>query len=263
MKNNLRKITLLGVEITNSSESEVLEYIEEAIQTTEYKGYVVTPNPEMVVLAQKDPFFKQVLNNAQLSVPDGVGLLLAARLLKKELRGRITGTDLLLKLCSKYNEKPVKLGFLGGRPHIAEETVKCLLETYPGLLVSFVSDEWTRQGFANARLLQKKHDEKIGKTSSYRETAENESIDILFIAYGFPKQEYFMAENLVKMPVKLAMGVGGAFDYISGDVVRAPSFVRALGFEWLFRLIRQPWRIKRQVALLQFLGLVLTAMRKS
>jgi len=82
-------------------------------------------------------------------------------------------------------------------------------------------------------------------------------VDILFVAYGFPKQEEWIAKNLPKLPVKAAMGVGGAFDYISGNVSRAPFFVRAIGLEWLFRLIRQPWRIKRQLRLATFILLVI------
>ncbi len=81
-------------------------------------------------------------------------------------------------------------------------------------------------------------------------------IDILFVAFGFPKQEEWIAKNLASLPVIAAMGVGGAFDYLSGEVVRAPRFIRRIGFEWLFRLVKQPWRLKRQKALLVFIWLV-------
>ena len=88
-------------------------------------------------------------------------------------------------------------------------------------------------------------------------------MDILFVAFGFPKQEQWIAENLDKIPVKVAMGVGGAFDYISGNVPRSPVFIRKLGLEWLFRLIIQPWRLKRQLALFKFIYLVLREKLKS
>lgn len=85
----------------------------------------------------------------------------------------------------------------------------------------------------------------------------NLAIDILFVAFGAPKQEMWISKNLNKIPVKIAIGVGGAFDYISGKTLRAPGFIRNIGLEWLFRLIAQPWRIKRQLALLEFIWLVI------
>ena len=94
-------------------------------------------------------------------------------------------------------------------------------------------------------------------TPSRATRSEPQNIDILFVAFGAPKQEEWIYENLPHLPVKIAMGVGGAFDYLSGEVERAPKFVRLWGFEWLFRLIRQPWRLRRQVALLTFLLLIL------
>lgn len=257
MRAALRKVKILGVDVTATSRQEVLESVDEMIAKEGYQGYIVTPNPEMIVLAKKDPTFTEILNHARISLVDGIGLFMAAKFLQVGRIERITGVDFLLELCSRYQEKPVKLGFLGGRPHVAEKAVECLLRKYPQLTVSFVSDEWTRQGFANARLLLKKHHEKMGQNSGSREIAEKEEVDILFVAFGFPKQEYFMAEHLPNMPVKLGIGVGGAFDYISGSVIRAPRMIRALGLEWFFRLVRQPWRARRQLALISFVGMVI------
>jgi N-acetylglucosaminyldiphosphoundecaprenol N-acetyl-beta-D-mannosaminyltransferase len=126
------------------------------------------------------------------------------------------------------------VGFLGAGPNIAEKTVECLKEKYPGLKVGLVAKEWS-------------------------ESLKDKQVDILFVAFGSPKQEIWISENLEKLPVKVVIGVGGAFDFISGKVRRAPLFMRKIGLEWLFRLIIQPWRIKRQLRLIQFIFLVLKA----
>jgi len=139
------------------------------------------------------------------------------------------------KLCEACREKPLSIGFLGGRGRVAERTAERLKMRYPWINVTFVGSEWSEKGFINKK---------------------ERSIDILFVAYGIPKQEEWIYENLPKLPVKAAMGVGGAFDFISGAVPRALFLVRFLGLEWLFRLIVQPWRFRRQLALIEFIFLV-------
>ncbi len=169
--------------------------------------------------------------------------------------------DLLEDICERVAEKPITVGFLGGGPKIAEITAERLLAKYPNLKINFVGQEWGNEGFgfvSNSKFkiqsskLQFKIKNLVSKTKDQRQ----KTIDILFVAFGAPKQEMWMAENLDKLPVKVMMGVGGAFDYLSGKVPRAPILIRRLGFEWLFRLIVQPWRIKRQLALLEFIWLV-------
>ena len=176
-----------------------------------------------------------ILNEASICLCDGVGLYMGAQLLGTPIKERIAGVDFMKNLCEKAAKEGLTTGFLGGRDGVAEMTAECLREKYPGLRVHFTGGEWDVRRFPK------------------------QGVDILFVAYGFPKQERWIHENLPILPVKVAMGVGGAFDYISGRVVRAPFFVRAVGFEWLFRLIRQPWRIRRQLQLLIFLWLVLKA----
>ena len=124
------------------------------------------------------------------------------------------------------------MGFLGAGPSVAVKTAECLEKKYKGLKISMVSQEWS-------------------------EELKSKKTDILFVAFGSPKQEIWIAENLNQLPAKVVIGVGGAFDFISGKVRRAPVFIRQLGLEWLFRLIIQPWRIKRQLKLLTFIDLVL------
>lgn len=225
------KIFLLGVGFNNLKIKDVLELMIKGLRKNEEKYYVVTPNPEILVLADSDANYKKVLNGAKLALPDGIGVMMAAKLLGRPLKERIQGTDLMGSLCREVSKRPITVGFLGGGPSVAELTAECLREKYSGLRINFTEEEWD---------FEKK----------YSET------DILFVAFGSPKQEIWIAENLSKLPVKVVIGVGGAFDFISGKVRRAPKFIRKLDLEWLFRLIIQPRRIKRQLRLIKFIFLV-------
>lgn len=225
------KKKLLGIGFTVATEREVLEYIATGLEKRMEKYYVVTPNPEILVIANKNKNYKNVLNSAKLALPDGIGIVIAGKILRKGFKERITGTDLLEKLCKEVAKKPITIGFLGAGPGVAFKTAECLRKKYPGLKVALAQEEWN-EGFSK-------------------------QIDILFVAFGSPKQELWIAQNLEKLPVNVAVGVGGAFDFISGEVKRAPRLIRKIGLEWLYRLIKQPWRIRRQLSLLTFIFLVL------
>lgn len=142
------------------------------------------------------------------------------------------------------------MGFLGAGPKIALKTAECLQRKYPGLRVVFAGEEWGKNE------IHKDQQMANGKWQI------EDGIDILFVAFGFPGQEEWMANHIGKVPVRVMMGVGGAFDYISGKVTRAPYFLRVLGLEWLYRLLRQPWRLKRQFALIAFLLLLMREYKK-
>lgn len=240
----LKKIDILGVGITDASKDEILEYVFNFVSSGSEKGYIVTPNPEIITHAQAHTRYREILNKATVSLCDGVGVAIAARLMDKSLHGRIAGVDFMEEVCKESVRKGVGVGFLGGKRGVALRASECLKAKLPGLRVGFVGEEWQESGIRRSLDTEKK-------------TQGQEEVDILFVAFGFPKQEEWIAENLSKIPVKMAMGVGGAFDYISGAVPRSPFLMRAVGLEWLFRLIVQPWRIKRQLALVRFMGLVL------
>jgi len=246
---NLTKQKILGVGITIDSEERILEYIEEILTETNKKISIVTPNPEILVRASHDPDFQKILNDADIALPDGVGIVLGSYILGKQPQKRIAGVDFMEKLCSltarlnedlenpkksasKTSKELVMTGFLGGQPHVAEKTAECLQQKYPGVRVGFVKNEWI-------------------------EAKNFPSLGVLFVAFGAPRQEKWIYDNLPKIPVRVAMAVGGSFDFISGRVIRAPKVIRVIGFEWLFRLLVQPWRWKRQLALIEFLRLVL------
>ena len=229
---SFEKIFLLGVGITNAKEEEVLEFIYTGLQKSSEKYYIVTPNPELLVIADKDKEYRSILNGAKLALPDGVGVMLGAKIIGKRLKQRITGVDFVKSLCNYVSKQPITVGFLGSEPNIAVKTAECLQKMYPGLRVGYAESEWS-------------------------DRLKGKEIDILFVAFGSPKQEIWIKNNLKNLPIKVAIGVGGAFDYISGKTPRAPGFLRSLGLEWLFRLLVQPWRIKRQLSLIKFVYLVI------
>jgi len=179
------------------------------------------------MLARHDVSYEKVLKSADLALVDGIGAVWAGKTFGKLFKGRVHGSDLVEKLSEVVAKEPITVGFLGGKGNVAQLTADCLRSKYPGLNIAFAFEEPPA-------------------------IASQLACDILFVAFGSPKQEKWIAENLAKIDVRVAIGVGGAFDFISGKVHRAPKFVRSLGLEWLFRLILQPWRIKRQISLIYF-----------
>lgn len=223
------KRDILGIDLSVASKSEVLEYITKNLNS---KYFVVTPNPEILVMANNNSEYQKVLNKAKLALPDGMGVIWASKILRVSLKEKITGVDLVENLCKAVAKQPITVGFLGGKPKVAEEAAECLKNRHFGLKIGFAGSE-------------------LGQVDKL------DKCDILFVAFGSPKQEFWMEKNLKKLPIKVAIGVGGAFDMIAGRVPRAPFWLQNLGLEWLFRLIIQPWRIKRQLSLLIFVFLVL------
>lgn len=253
------KVFISQIGVTTLSERKVLEFIIRGLKKSGKKGYVVTLNPEILVFANKNPGFKSILNNATLGLPDGIGVIWASSILGKGIKERITGVDFMKKLCKSAAKEGLVVGFLGGRGKIAESVAECLREKYPNLKVAFA--ESGNPDEATVQLIRDKIKDlrfkNIGKKIvNHKSYIINPHVDILFVAFGFPKQEIWMAENLKKIPVRMAMGVGGAFDMIGGKLPRAPVWVQNSGLEWLFRLIIEPWRLKRQIALLTFIYIV-------
>mgnify|MGYP001565851680 CR=1 FL=1 len=251
------KKEILGVRIDDVSIDEAIKRVEHWIWNPG-KHYIVTPNPEFIVAAQKDELFRKILNNADLAIPDGKGLKLSGK-----VKNTFSGTDFMGKLVALAAEEGFVVGFLGGRGEVAKKCAECLLQKYPGLKVAFAESGGDVDDDGNVIA---RSPDSIGAT--WQSTTEDPSsakgglrmtrgVDILFVAFGHIKQEKWIRSNLRYIPVKLAMGVGGAFDYLSGTLPRAPEWMRKLGLEWLFRLVIQPWRIKRQLALLKYLLLLL------
>ncbi len=228
------KKTVLGVKIDDITKDQVIEQVKEWIKGSS-KHYIVTPNPEIVVAAVKDEELLGILNNADLSIPDGHGLKILT-----DVVCNTTGIDTMEALVKMANDLGVTVGFLGGRRGVAGRAVERLKKKHPNLQVSFASDGGEIDEGGNM----------------INDLGLKINADLLFVAFGPPKQEKWIAKNLNKSKVKVMMSVGGSLDYLAGEVMRAPQFLRELGLEWLFRLFCQPWRIKRQLALIKYIWLL-------
>lgn len=202
-------------------------------------GYVVTPNPEMVYSCRRDEGFADVLNGAALVVPDGIGIVHAARLLKTPLQERVPGIELGEQLAAWMATQGKRLYLLGAKPGIAERAAENLTRSYPGLVIAGTHDGYFQDDAPVAAAL--------------REAAP----DVVFVCTGFPKQERFMAAHTAELPHCLMLGLGGSLDAFAGEVTRAPAFFRNHGLEWFYRLLREPKRIGRMMKLPVFLWLAL------
>lgn len=228
---------LLGIRIDSETRKSALEKANVFLHTTTHHTFF-TPNPEMVVDAQSDSYFKDILNSADLNLCDGKGI----ELFLAEKTERIPGVDFLLDLCQLCEKEQKSIFLLGsGSSEVISQTKKILEQKFPQLKIV---------GFHSGIPITPTLDKKI----QFDEQENNDMIasiveaepDVLFVAFGHGKQEKWIYQFLPDMPsVKIAMGVGGSFDYISGKIKRAPKFLRVIGFEWLWRLMREPKRITR------------------
>lgn len=266
---------------------EAVEVIEDFVISGRRQGHIVTPNPEFIIQAQKDNLFRRILNKADLAVPDGIGLVAAAKyseskkqrakLLKtKRLRDQeikrlrrsslftvydlpvtffqglriafallfyrryfdilpepIPGIDLIYRLSECAAQKGYKIFLLGGQEDGAPKSARNLSELYPKLKV---------EAYRGAEILEEETEEELEKTLA---KIDNFAPDILLVAYGFPKQDFWINKNLPRLNCKVAIGVGSAFDVISGQVKRAPLLLRRLGLEWFWRLFFGRTSLKR------------------
>lgn len=257
------QLHILGVRVDDVSVDEALVRIEEFLSTPPvsppYEGgvrggrYITTPNPEICLYALKDEHCRRdILDKAFLALPDGFGLSIAAWILGTRLRNRVTGVDFTCALMKRAAKRGWRV-FLFGGEGVAHKCADVLTEQYHNLRVVGVSDgQIPNVKFQMSNKIQIPNDQIV-------ETINQTQPDILLVALGAPRQEYWIAENLPKLSsVKLAVGVGGTFDFISGKVKRAPKAMRVVGIEWLWRLCVQPWRARRIFnATLKFLATVL------
>jgi N-acetylglucosaminyldiphosphoundecaprenol N-acetyl-beta-D-mannosaminyltransferase len=192
------------------------------------------------MLARADPAFRAVLNRAALNIPDGIGLVLAARLAGERLRQHVQGTDLVHQLAADSARRGERWFLLGGHGDVAERAAAALARAYPGLQIAGATPGSPRPTDDPA-------------TRAVIDAAG--SVQVLLVAYGAPKQEHWLDRNLGALHIPVGIGVGGVFNYLAGDTPRAPAWVRGLHCEWLHRLITQPWRWRRQLALPRFAAL--------
>ncbi len=233
---------MLGVRIDRQTKDEALERCK-AFLYSDDQHMVFTPNPEMLVMAHQDDHFQFVLNESSLNLCDGKGI----ELLAKGDMPRIPGSDFILDLCDLCESEGKSVYLLGSCDDEVLESVRHLLKKrYPNLQIV---------GWHPGNALTMKKEDGVNKLV-YDADANDELVvdivlkspDVLFVAFGHGKQELWINEHLPDLPsVNIAMGVGGAFDFLAGKAKRAPKIIRTLGFEWLWRLAHQPKRCKRIV----------------
>lgn len=238
----IRTLHILNVPVHDVTYAETLALFDQYI-TSRQPHQVCTVNPEFVMNAQANPAFATVLQQAALNIPDGIGLLLAARLRGKRLRERVSGSTLVAELIpQRAAKRGWRVFFLGAEPGIAATAAARLQAQYPSLQV-------------------------VGIYSGNDSLAESEKIiamvnsaqpDLLLVAFGNPKQDFWIARHATRLNVPVMIGVGGSFDFIAGVAQRAPVGWQRLGLEWLHRLLHEPKRWRRMLALPRFVWAVLS-----
>lgn len=224
-----KQIKLLGFGIDTFDFESALSYAKDLIKDKK-GGQIVTINPEMMEYALKNPEFEAILNNADLVVPDGVGVKIALKIKGVNIK-RIAGIEFsrkLLEICAQ-NNFPVAL--IGAKPEILEKTVEKLKTEIQGLNIVYVKD-----GYFKAS--EKTRDEVLNEL-------KDKAPQFVLVALGSPRQEEFIVEARKLLPEALMVGVGGSFDVWSGEIQRAPMFYQKTGLEWLYRTVKEPWRFKR------------------
>lgn len=233
--------TVFGLKINNVDKKEAIEIAESFLSEDRFH-YIVTLNPEGVIIAQDDINFMTTVNQADLVVADGSWLVKAVRFLGQDLKERIAGIDLLLDILSLCRDNGYSVYLLGAREDVVLNAKNNLETKFPNIKIV---------GFHNG-YFDEKEEERI------LEDIERLRPDFLVVAMGMPKQELWISRHK-NLRVRLAIGVGGSFDVLSGMIPRAPQWMQSLGLEWLYRVIKDPRRIKRLSFIPKFLFLVLKA----
>ena len=235
-----RRFLLLGVGVDRVTIEQAVRRIDTFVRTTR-PHHIVTVNPEFIMQARGDRHFRRVLNQADLAVADGIGVVWAARILGDRLPERVGGIDLVERLAQQAADRGYRLFLLGAAPGVASTAAQVLRRRHPRLCVAST--------YAGSP--QPAEEEQI--CALIRAARPH----LLLVAFGAPAQDLWIARNLPRLDVPVAIGVGGAFDFLAGRVPRAPLLLQRCGLEWLFRLARQPWRWRRMLALPRFALMVL------
>ena len=234
---------ILGVAFDNTTMDEA---VGRAMSLLEQEGphLVVTPNPEIVRLAQSDRDFAGLIAGADLVLPDGVGILYAAKILGRPLKARVPGVDFASALMDAMAKTGKRLFLLGAKPGVAEEAARRLAGQHPGLIICGTHDGYFQEAAPVVQAIRAAR------------------ADVVFVCLGAPKQEKWAAAHGADTGARLFVGLGGSLDVFAGQVERAPKGWQKLGLEWLYRTIRQPSRLRRVAKLPLFLCSALGARLK-
>jgi N-acetylglucosaminyldiphosphoundecaprenol N-acetyl-beta-D-mannosaminyltransferase len=237
----IERVRVLGIPVDRVDMPGALAFVDSAVENGYSRSYILAVNPEKIITLQKNNGLKQTFEKASLLIPDGIGVVVAMRWLYGFSVNRVPGADLMLNICSEASKNGHKIFIFGSKENVNKEATEKLRYMYPGIQIV---------GRCNGYVADERMDELINNINK-------SEADILFIALGSPKQEEWIQKYLPKVTVKICQGIGGTLDTITGNVERAPLFMQKLGLEWLYRLIKEPKRIRRQIFLPVFVFKVL------
>ena len=224
------KINVLGINFDNLTLEQAAEKGAEMLREDKFH-YVVTPNPEIILSAEKDEAFRAILNGADLVIPDGIGVIYSARILGTPLPERVPGIEFAAKMLEQLNEMGGRLFLLGAKPGVADKAGENILAQYPNIVLCGTQDGYFKD-----------EEDVILKVAAARP-------DLMFVCLGAPKHEKWMARWGQHSGAKLAIGLGGVLDVYAGNVERAPESWQKLGLEWAYRLKKEPQRFGRMARL--------------
>jgi N-acetylglucosaminyldiphosphoundecaprenol N-acetyl-beta-D-mannosaminyltransferase len=262
MSHSWRVATLFGLEIVAERMTDWWPRFWSHLKTSSRPLVLYTPNPEIMVRSWHQPEFHRVLTQADILIPDGIGLIWASRWLQwrgriaTDIPERITGTDLVIRLLDAAAQEEWKVLIIGGQEYLPSASTSTERSTQPGFvqqLTNLPGSVWWTSGYARVAAPTQAEQTQISQALKAVKPA------IVLVAFGAPYQEQWVQTHLSELSqhsVRLTMTVGGAIDFLQGKALRAPEWLRALGLEWFWRLCQQPWRWRRQLGLLAFLARV-------
>lgn len=245
MKHKKTPIKILGIKFFYQDYNIILEKIKKNILKNKKFLHIVSINPENLIIALDNQKFKKIIETAQIQIIDGVGVVLASQILGFNGIKRLPGVDLMKDLLEYAGKNCLRVLFIGGRPKLADKLADCYQKKYPE--AKFLGIE----GIKNIKKPKKIEEKEIFSI------VVDFKPHFVFVAFGSPWQELWIERHKKDFKNCVVMGVGGAFDFLTGKIPRAPIIFQKLGLEWLFRLFIQPWRLKRQFRLIKFLFLIL------
>ncbi|MGE8203656.1 WecB/TagA/CpsF family glycosyltransferase [Heyndrickxia sp. NPDC080065] len=231
---SVQNVPILGVPILHTTKENFIDLIHERIKL-EKKTFIVTANPEIVMMANENKEFMNYLQKADFITPDGIGIVKASKWLNKPLPERVPGFDTMKDLLALANRNHYRVYFLGARQEVLDQLIQITGREYPEMKIV-----GAHNGFFD------------WQDSQILEEIQQLKPDLIFIALGAPKQEQWISQHIDQFEKGIFMGVGGSFDGIAGVVPRAPEIWQKLNIEWLYRLFQQPSRWKRMLAIPQF-----------
>lgn len=240
----MKKVNILNVEFDNMNKQETLELLHSKIKNRT-KTFVVTANPEIVMHAVNHSDYMQTIRQADHIIADGAGIIIGSKIIKDPLPERVAGFDLMKELLALANKERLTVFFLGSQETVIKQAVENVKKEFSHLVIGGY-----HHGFFNK------------KDNHITQLVKEANADLVFVALGFPKQEFWIHKHLPEFDKGIFMGVGGSFDILAGNIKRAPAIWRKLNIEWVYRLIQQPSRWKRMMAIPLFLKKIWQFRRK-